>query len=329
MALNRRLYDLSKPTPQPKPKKSMPFAATRRHEFWSVDICYIEKHQIPEYAGQPIYIITILDNYSRAIVASAPSPTQNLDAFLLVLFTAIHVHGTPEALVSDGGSVFKANFAMEIYESLGIRKEQIERRRPWMNYLESHFALMKRLEAYDLAKAATWEEFCSTHAKFVAAYNWQDHFAHQDREDGLRSPREVLGWVHGRAVELPTLDQIFHARHAGRHLNRHGYIRYHNWRLYGEDGLAGEDASVWLFKETLTIAFQEEPIAQYEVQAAPDSMEWQQICELRPIPSRYPSSQLPLWDRQDIEWYKVKKLLPYTPRRSVRIHGLVQERLFA
>ena len=87
---------------------------------------------------------------------------------------------------------------------------------------------MQQLEAYDLAEAMAWETFCSTRAKFVADENWQDHFAHQHRADGLRSPREVLGWVHGRTVELPTLDHIFHARHAVRHLNRHGYIRYHN-----------------------------------------------------------------------------------------------------
>src|SRR5579871_580272 len=329
MALNRQLYDLSKPTPAPKPKKLMPFAAVRRHEFWSVDICYIEHHHVPEYAGQPIYIFTILDNYSRAIVASAPSPTQNLDAFLLVLFTAIHVHGAPEALVSDGGSVFKANFAFEIYEQLGIRKEQIERRRPWQNYVETHFALMKRLEAYDLAKATSWEQFCATHAKFVADYNWQEHFAHQDRDDGLRSPSEVLGWVHGRFVELPTLDQIFHARHASRHLNQRGYIRYLNWRLYGEEGLAGEEACVWLFKETLTIAFAEEPIAQYEVNYAIDGHTPEQITELRPIPSTHPSPQLPLWENQQVEWHKVKKLLPYAPRRSARSSGYRQSRLFA
>ena len=130
-------------------------------------------------------------------------------------------------------------------------------------------------------------------------------------------------------MKLPTLDQIFHARHAQRHLNSRGYIRYHNWRLYGEEGLAGEDASVWLFKETFTIAFQEEPLAQYTVVSDPNSTEWQAVLQLRAIPPRNPSLQLPLWDIQTVEWYKVKKLLPYAPRQSLRIHGVVQECLFA
>ncbi|MBA4117196.1 MAG: hypothetical protein H0X71_12390, partial [Rubrobacter sp.] len=33
------------------------------------------------------------------------------------------------------------------------------------------------------------------HRRWVEDYNAQDHFAHQDREDGRRSPREVLGWL--------------------------------------------------------------------------------------------------------------------------------------
>ncbi len=63
----------------------MPFAATRPHRYWSVDTCYIEKHQVPDVIG-PLYIITVLDNYSRAIISSAPSKKQDLWAYLLVLY---------------------------------------------------------------------------------------------------------------------------------------------------------------------------------------------------------------------------------------------------
>jgi hypothetical protein len=38
---------------------------------------------------------------------------------------------------------------------------------------------------------------------------WQVHFAHLERPDGKRTPVEVLGWVHGRYVPIPTLSQIF------------------------------------------------------------------------------------------------------------------------
>src|SRR5260370_30383714 len=59
----------------PRERKAMPYKATFRFEYWSVDVRYIEEHNLgfPE----PVYLISILENYSRAILASKISPTQN------------------------------------------------------------------------------------------------------------------------------------------------------------------------------------------------------------------------------------------------------------
>jgi transposase len=301
MAINRELYRLPTPPSLPRVKKPMPFAASHAHEGWSVDIRYIERHQVPGVDG-PIYIITILDNYSRSIVASAPSVRQDEDAYLLVLFTAIHLYGAPEALVSDGGGVFRANHAMEIYEQLDIRKERITPRRPWQNHVETHFAIMKRMADYSLAQALSWEAFCAAHARFVADYTCQEHFAHQDREDGLRSPHAVLRWLRGRHVDLPSLEHLFFTRHTARHLGRTGYVRYQNWRLYGEEGLAGAQACVWLMKETLTIAFQDTPLAQYGATTRADGRTLKEVREAQPVPPHHLSPQLPLWDPEVVEW---------------------------
>ncbi len=128
LALNRKLYGLARPAPAPHTPKPMPFAAQRRHQIWSVDLRYLDMHRL---GGGNIYVISILDNYSRAILASGLSRTQDLTAYLLVLYAAIRQHGGPEALVSDGGGIFKAKQALRIYDALGIRKEQIDRRQPW------------------------------------------------------------------------------------------------------------------------------------------------------------------------------------------------------
>lgn len=68
LTLNRALYNLPKPMPKPYEPKPMPFRAGYRHEYWSVDIRYLD-HQL---GGGNIYSITILENYSRAVLA-APS----------------------------------------------------------------------------------------------------------------------------------------------------------------------------------------------------------------------------------------------------------------
>src|SRR5437588_11467602 len=95
----------------------MPFRANFRHEYWSVDVRYIEEHNLgfPE----PVYLISVLENYSRAILASKISPTQNQWDYLEVLFAALSTAGAPKAIVSDSGGIFYCNQALAVYKEIG------------------------------------------------------------------------------------------------------------------------------------------------------------------------------------------------------------------
>ena len=88
--------------------------------------------------GKKYYCCTILENFSRAILASAVTEHMDTDAFIAVLYAAIRRHGCPEALVSDHGQVFLSHAAHHIYERLGIRKEEIKRRQPWITLRHSY-----------------------------------------------------------------------------------------------------------------------------------------------------------------------------------------------
>jgi len=132
LALNRALYHLQMPKIGEHTKKEMPFKAEYRHQYWSVDIRYFDMHQL---GGGMIYCISILENYSRAILASAVTRRQNFEEYIAVLYAAIRKHGCPEALVSDHGGVFRDHRAMQIYNALGIQKKEIEKRQAWQNYV--------------------------------------------------------------------------------------------------------------------------------------------------------------------------------------------------
>jgi hypothetical protein len=80
----------------------MPFRAKRRHQFWSADVRYVD-HRL----GGEAYVISVLDNHSRAILSSALTRTQDLASYLSVLlYAAVERYGSPEALVTDGGGIF-------------------------------------------------------------------------------------------------------------------------------------------------------------------------------------------------------------------------------
>ena len=83
----------------------MPFRAARRHQYWTADVRYIDDHRLGEGT---IYVISILENHSRAVLTSSLSRSQDLGAFLRVLHRAVEEYGSPEALVTDGDGIFRA-----------------------------------------------------------------------------------------------------------------------------------------------------------------------------------------------------------------------------
>ncbi len=312
LALNRALYGLPKPTKERGEPKPMPFAASRRHEYWTVDIRYIDN----DHLGGRVYCISVLENYSRAVLASGLSQTQDLTAFLMVLYAAVRQHGAPEALVSDGGGVFRAKQARQVYASLGITKLEIAARQPWQSYIETQFNVQRRMADWHFTRAETWEELLRVHDRWVVDFNYQVHWAHRQREDGRHSPAEVLGWVHGRQFEPEELHRVFYSTRFGRKLNALGYVRFRHWRVYGERGLAGERAAVWLYGENLTLEYADEPLARYGVRYQPDGRHLLDVTAKQQYDTPHRSPQPPLWEFGDHDWLKVLRSPEYAPRRK-------------
>ena len=58
LALNRQLYHLQMPRSGGRPKNELPFQSERRHQYWFVDVRYLDMHQL---GGGMIYCISIED----------------------------------------------------------------------------------------------------------------------------------------------------------------------------------------------------------------------------------------------------------------------------
>src|SRR5439155_6736617 len=206
--------------------------------------------------------------------------SQDLLAFLAVLHAAVRRYGAPEALVSDGGSVFLAKQAGAVYRALGISKEQIAPRQAWQSYIETTFNIQRRMADWHFGQAESWTELREAHDRWVADYNYQVHWAHREREDGRRSPAEVLSWVTGTVYPDGELRRLFSLRFT-RRLDQLGYVRFRHWRIYGERGLAAAHGAVWLYGENLTVHFAEEPLAQYKVAYERDQKRLKTVTEPR------------------------------------------------
>ena len=324
MQANRQLYDLEKPKRVPRPKLEMPFKAVRRHQFWSADIRYIEEHLLPD--PRPVYVITIFENFSRAVLSSAISASQTQWDYLAVLADAIRRYGAPEAIVADGGGQFYSTVALQLYDMLGIRKERIDPGEPWQNYAETLFSIQKRLADHAFSNARTWAEIQQAHQTWWKNYNSEHHYAHRERQDGRHTPVEVLRGMLGRTIPEEVLSRALYATQFTRQIDKHGYVRFKQWKFYGEHGLASEEVSVWVYEETLKVEYQAATLSLYSVRLSADQKEITEVKHARRLETHFRSPQLDLWQLSDTEWLlALRRPEPSVRKKASKIAALAHQ----
>jgi len=126
----------------------------------------------------------------------------------------------------------------------------------FLSYIESHFNIVRKMADAKFARARTWEEMIATHRTWMRDYNMQRHWAHEKREDGCHSPAAVLGEQKGTVYPESVLNRILFATRFTRQLDRHGFLRFQNWKFYGERGLPHAPVTVWIYEGTLKIEYQ-------------------------------------------------------------------------
>ena len=82
----------------------MPFASSRHHEYQTADVRHLDMLDESLLAGGTVYAVMILENHSRAVLASSVTRRQDLNAFLSVLYRVTQEYGPPETFVTDSGS---------------------------------------------------------------------------------------------------------------------------------------------------------------------------------------------------------------------------------
>jgi putative transposase len=254
---------------------------------------------------------------------------------------------------------------MDVYAALGIGKERIEPRQAWQNYVESHLYVMwnlknslhnlhyvdltldsyalfksdewqfhiiniaRRMSDARFARATSWEEVLAIHRKWMHDYNVQRHWAHEQREDGCHSPAQVLGSHTGTMYPAEFLDRILFATRYTRHLDTHGFLRFQNWKLYGERGLAKAPVTVWVYDGSLKVEYQAVTLSTYRVELQDDHKHLQAVSNPRLADTPFRSPQLTLIDLGPHEWLLYWKTPDRAPaHRKRRIAGIVQLPLF-
>jgi hypothetical protein len=82
----------------------MPSAAGMSHQYLTSDVRYIDDHKL----GGRAHAISIMDNHSRCILASALTRLQDLASYLSMLCAAVEEYDSPETLVTGRQENFQS-----------------------------------------------------------------------------------------------------------------------------------------------------------------------------------------------------------------------------
>ena len=216
---------------------------------------------------------------------------------------------------------------------MGIRKLEIEKGQPWQSYLQTAWGVQRRMADHYFARAEDWAGLLEEHDRWMNDYNVQEHYAHQHRKEGRRSPSEVLSWVRTPRYREEDLARAFFSARYTRILDGLGYLVLQRFRLYAEEGLAGTEVAVWVAEDALTVEYGGEALCRYEVECEPAGGV-SSVGRLRSVKdyTLFETSivvpQLRLFDLGEAlgeeGWMKVLKLDEYAPRKPRRPDQLQQ-----
>src|SRR5712691_3815323 len=186
------------------------FEALAPHALWAMDICYLytRKHD-----GFDRYLITILDDHSRTVIASGLSERQTVAEVVEVLKAAVLTYGVPQRLVCDRGSQFTCSEFRRVCAVIELAVAYAPRQYPqYKGKIERFF----RTARSEMPRAQEPEMATALHAGWIAEYNHDRiHSRVTDAAGHAQAPVFRLHWRPSAARPLPptiSVDDIFHVQ---------------------------------------------------------------------------------------------------------------------
>jgi transposase InsO family protein len=238
-----------------------PFKATAAPEYWFIDGRMMD---FP-LAGVKWWSVIGLDGYSRTMLAGAVAPSEASWVAMTVLYTACLRYGAPQPVISDSGGAYISEAFEGVCRRLEIDHATIvsTQGQSYMNLIETHFNIQRRLYDYQFSLTRTPLEFEQAHQRFLELYNTTAHQGLLKEQWASPIPLDVLGEAKGR---LYTPDELAHKfAHAllPRTANRYGCVTLHSYHFYVEQGLPRTQVLLWVYGNELRAVFDNVLLAEY------------------------------------------------------------------
>ena len=186
------------------------FEALAPHVIWAMDICYLYTNK---QDGFDRYLITILDDHSRTVIASGLYERQTVAEVVEVLKAAVLTYGVPRQLVCDHGSQFTCSEFRRVCAGIQLAVDYAPPHYPqYKGKIERFF----RTARSELPRAQAPEIATGLHAVWIEEYNHDRiHSRVTDAAGHAQAPVFRLRWKPSAACPLPpviSVDNVFHVQ---------------------------------------------------------------------------------------------------------------------
>jgi len=265
MAVNRQGYPDIPQGGRTRHRKTAPgphpFKAAAAHEYWFID------GRIMDFPleGAKWWSLIVLDGYSRTMLAGVVAPVEASWGALMVLHTACLRYGAPQHLISDKGGAYISDAFEAVCQRLGIDHKKITSTQgeSYMNLMESHFNIQRRLYDYQFSLTRTPGEFEQAHQAFLQLYNTTAHQGLLKEHFNPPIPLQVLGDAKGRRYTPEALERTFARAFFPRTTNRYGCVTLHRYHFYVEEGLPQTPVLLWVDGQEVRAVFDTVVLATY------------------------------------------------------------------
>jgi transposase InsO family protein len=316
MALNKRIY---RDIPHVRPKTARqdpqphPYKAQYPHEYWFIDGRMMDF----EIGGVRWWSLIVLDGYSRTMMAGAVAPSEASWAALMVLYTACLRYGAPQHLISDQGGAYISDEFEAVCVRLGIDHKKITSTEgeSYLNLMETHFNIQRRLYDYQFSLSRTPLEFEQAHQDFLHLYNTTAHQGLLEEQFESPIPLDVLGESKGRLYTPAELDRKFSRALFPRTTNRYGCVTLHSYHFYVEEGLPKTRVLLWVYGHELRAVHETVVLAEYSCRYDQRDRKVKDIRDGRFYPTDFASKQgslIPLNPQESLVIYRQRS----TPRQT-------------
>lgn len=154
-------------------------------------------------------------------------------------------------MISDSGGAFISDAFEGVCTRLAIDHQTIvsTQGQSYMNLMETHCNLQRRLDDYQWALTRTPYEFAEAHQQFLALYNTTAHQGLLKERLASPIPLHVLGESQGRLVPPQELARQFAHALFMRTPNRYGGVTLHHAHFSVDDGVPQTPILLWVAGE--------------------------------------------------------------------------------